>query len=92
MTSELSLGAVEPGQAREWLRYDPASGECAVCRRGREPQCRCEAWRRIRDFLEEKHLDPLAVGVASGAWACKDCCIGKLDGHGCPWWILCWSV
>jgi hypothetical protein len=70
-----------------WLRPERL---CLLCSRSRHPAASCEQERRIVQALEQRAGRSVAVGVFQGTTVCKDCCIAALDGHGCPWWVLCW--
>ena len=72
--------------------YDPKTGQCAICRGVRQARAECQEWHRIWFYLDDRKLQCLKAGVRSGALLCKDCCIGRLDGHRCVWWDLCWNI
>ena len=64
-------------------------GPCLICCRSRKATG-CEDEERIGKALRERHSrrhwpKPEQTVV------CKDCCIGALDGHHCPWWGFCWK-
>ena len=63
---------------------------CLMCRRSRLVS-RCEDWERtvkaLRELKPGQHYQP----KPERAVVCKDCCIGALDGHRCPWWDFCWE-
>jgi len=71
---------------------DPFSdaAECFVCRR-QQPVASCEVWERVKAWLKGREPRKMMWGRPQRLRVCKDCCIAALDGHGCPWWHLCWG-
>lgn len=97
MTGSDGKAGKRPGTAspRRTLRRRAGSGHggggtCFVCERSRRTAW-CEQRRRIFKHLEEAHPLRNPWCTPRLAAVCKDCCIGGLDGHHCPWWDLCWG-
>jgi len=61
---------------------------CQLCRLRHEATARCEVDAKVQFVLERRGQRPLLIGGSDAV--CKDCCIAALEGHGCPWWGLCW--
>ena len=65
-------------------------GRCWLCQLRRETTASCERDERVSKVLEGRHMQPPIFGRTDRTMVCKDCCIAAMDGHGCPWWDLCW--
>lgn len=85
--AEATLSAAEqslPEAAGPWAEQR----RCQLCRLRPGATARCEMDGKVLDVLERRHQKPLLIGGSDVV--CKDCCIAAMDGHGCPWWSLCW--
>ncbi|MBI4176332.1 MAG: hypothetical protein HY518_03945 [Candidatus Aenigmarchaeota archaeon] len=44
------------------------------------------------DCKGDKRIVRCVVHNPKDARICKDCCIGKMNGHGCKWFGICWEM
>ena len=68
------------------------AGQCTMCGKVGQHQTECQNIAAIHLFLMNLKLYDWASSVQPGALLCKDCCIGLVNGHKCPWWDLCWNI
>jgi len=63
---------------------------CFLCGKQRQRAVACSDGDRIERFLKKQCPDWQTPIPPDRVTICKDCCIGALAGHRCPWWRLCW--
>ena len=89
----MALGLSPLTAAEEALLEAALSGleqrMCLLCRLRQETTASCERDKRVIEVLQRRRVRPLTLSRPPCV-VCKDCCIAALDGHGCPWWDLCW--
>jgi hypothetical protein len=64
-------------------------GHCLLCQMKREATTSCEQEGRVEAVRGRIFFRPPGSRPEHRT-ICKQCCIRLLDGHGCPWWSLCW--
>ena len=69
----------------------PDPDPCRVCRKDSKA-ADCQQWERVWAVLRRWFPDRVPPRRPARVVVCKDCCIGLLGGHQCPWWDLCWPV
>ena len=71
---------------------DMSGAPCYVCGKARHSTASCEQWERVEKLFAARQPGRLMWGRPRRLVACKDCCIGELDGHRCVWWRFCWQA
>ena len=66
------------------------TGSCFLCGRQRPPAASCQDWDGVIEALAVREPGRQHWERPQRVTMCKDCCIGRLEGHHCLWWGLCW--